>query len=776
MADELPDVVERFVADVGDYVRNLERAAREADEFGEQNAEARESVRRMGMAAEEAGERAADAQREAAREAERLAEGTGDVEKAARAAARAQRELEKAEIAQARAARAAAAAADREADQYAELAREATRAAAAQRLAQLAASGNIEEHNQLVRRLREEYGDLGDDGSGAFREITRGASRGAMALAGMATKVSGVAPMLLALPAAAMLAGSGIVLGVGAALSAIPALVAAQNDEVKAEYSDLKDHVVGSLKEWAEPWEDTLIDLKGAAQDVFDYFGPTLRGVFRDLAPEVEVFGKQTLGALREFRPMIEDFSHAFQAVIRELGPEMDDIFRNVADGLSEIADAVAENPEQLGQLLSDLSALATLAGQITALLIRLYPVINATSGAWDSVADATGGAMPYLEKILGWLMAVSNPISLAKASFDGIGGAIDMMRGKSDEATGSMDTVNLATTRVSQALSLATVHAQGMQKAQSANAQIMDLAKQSADKLKASLDALAGKTLTSRDAAINYGAAVDAMTASIKENGRAHGFSTEKGRQNESALNALVVAAHENAVAMRDSGASAREVGAHMAGARKRVIDAARAMGYNQKEAVQLADKLFGVRNAAKSIPNKEHVDVTASTGQARAEINRLIAETHNRVINVVIRTLGGYAGGGLVHGFADGGHVGEAVRRFPTGGSVRGPGSGTSDSIPAMLSNGEFVVNARATREFLPLLKAINGRRRSAPVPPVAAAHPAAGGAVTIVNNHWHIAGTVVAERQLLDLVQKQANKRNQRNPGTALFGSRG
>ena len=43
--------------------------------------------------------------------------------------------------------------------------------------------------------------------------------------------------------------------------------------------------------------------------------------------------------------------------------------------------------------------------------------------------------------------------------------------------------------------------------------------------------------------------------------------------------------------------------------------------------------------------------------------------------------------------------------------GGMVTGPGSGTSDSIPAMLSNGEYVVNARSTRLFQPLLAAING-----------------------------------------------------------------
>lgn len=42
--------------------------------------------------------------------------------------------------------------------------------------------------------------------------------------------------------------------------------------------------------------------------------------------------------------------------------------------------------------------------------------------------------------------------------------------------------------------------------------------------------------------------------------------------------------------------------------------------------------------------------------------------------------------------------------------GGFVSGQGTGTSDSIPAMLSNGEFVVNARSTSMFGGLLNAIN------------------------------------------------------------------
>ena len=68
--------------------------------------------------------------------------------------------------------------------------------------------------------------------------------------------------------------------------------------------------------------------------------------------------------------------------------------------------------------------------------------------------------------------------------------------------------------------------------------------------------------------------------------------------------------------------------------------------------------------------------------------------------VVQQLLGSLGKSGGGGGLFsllGFADGGHV-------------SGPGSGTSDSIPAMLSNGEYVVNAKATAANRPVLEAIN------------------------------------------------------------------
>ena len=51
----------------------------------------------------------------------------------------------------------------------------------------------------------------------------------------------------------------------------------------------------------------------------------------------------------------------------------------------------------------------------------------------------------------------------------------------------------------------------------------------------------------------------------------------------------------------------------------------------------------------------------------------------------------LGGYASGG----------IGSMARKYPRRtGQISGPGTGTSDSIPAMLSDGEFVMTAKAVR----------------------------------------------------------------------------
>lgn len=113
--------------------------------------------------------------------------------------------------------------------------------------------------------------------------------------------------------------------------------------------------------------------------------------------------------------------------------------------------------------------------------------------------------------------------------------------------------------------------------------------------------------------------------------------------------------------------------------------------------------------------------------TGTMTAEqaLQQLIASLVQAVLQAALLgqgplagLIGGGGGGGLLGGLfsaivgaKDGGFITpKGVRRFASGGDVRGPGTSRSDSIPAMLSDGEFVVNADATSKNRAALEAIN------------------------------------------------------------------
>lgn len=86
-------------------------------------------------------------------------------------------------------------------------------------------------------------------------------------------------------------------------------------------------------------------------------------------------------------------------------------------------------------------------------------------------------------------------------------------------------------------------------------------------------------------------------------------------------------------------------------------------------------------------------------------------------QITGLFASALGGLFGGGNITSGVTFGSASTVVPTVPigraTGGLITGPGTGTSDSIPAMLSNGEYVINAEATRKNYALLEAINSGR---------------------------------------------------------------
>lgn len=108
--------------------------------------------------------------------------------------------------------------------------------------------------------------------------------------------------------------------------------------------------------------------------------------------------------------------------------------------------------------------------------------------------------------------------------------------------------------------------------------------------------------------------------------------------------------------------------------------------------------------------------VTVTANVSPAQAAISRLVDQLSNRRASIPIGIRAPGATGGLVT------PVG-ILPRFAGGGRVHGPGGPRSDRVPALLSAGEYVINARSTRKYFRLIEAINAGRFAdgGPVGPV-------------------------------------------------------
>lgn len=111
--------------------------------------------------------------------------------------------------------------------------------------------------------------------------------------------------------------------------------------------------------------------------------------------------------------------------------------------------------------------------------------------------------------------------------------------------------------------------------------------------------------------------------------------------------------------------------------------------------------------------------------------------------------------------------------------GGLVSGPGGPRADKIPAMLSNGEFVINAASTARNRPLLEAINNDSAGTGVQAPAGGGPNAGGAgggesqpsgsTTVVNVlDPSLVGDYLnsssGERVLINVIERNANSVSQ------------
>lgn len=139
------------------------------------------------------------------------------------------------------------------------------------------------------------------------------------------------------------------------------------------------------------------------------------------------------------------------------------------------------------------------------------------------------------------------------------------------------------------------------------------------------------------------------------------------------------------------------------------------------------LIDSTFGkMEDAMVSFVTTGKLDVKGLIDSMIADFARFAIKTAimGPLKNALGSAMGGMGGGGggggsfnlgSLFGGGGGGSMStpfgmKTPASFATGGFISGAGTGTSDSIPAMLSNGEHVTNAESTKKYRALLEMIN------------------------------------------------------------------
>ena len=197
---------------------------------------------------------------------------------------------------------------------------------------------------------------------------------------------------------------------------------------------------------------------------------------------------------------------------------------------------------------------------------------------------------------------------------------------------------------------------------------------------------------------------------------GRADAAESASSSSSETALAA--------AEAEAKNGKSLDEINPIIDDARNRFIQLAQKMGLSADEANNLADRsgisrdaVDRLTQAVNNVPTQHNTNLTATdnaTPVIRNVRDMLLGlkdktVTLNQVVNYMSTGDLPSASGPLASGYKK---VSKA-----SGGLINGPGTGTSDDIPAKLSNGEYVVRAAAVKQYgVEMLNAINWQRYAA------------------------------------------------------------
>jgi cell wall-associated NlpC family hydrolase len=364
-------------------------------------------------------------------------------------------------------------------------------------------------------------------------------------------------------------------------------------------------------------------------------------------------------------------------------------------------------------------------------------------------------------ETAVSGLMDLFHGTGGAADALDGFSGSMQKaVQGNADAALGyklqaeALGKVTEGTSRYAVVGSMAVTSTDLMKGAIEGAGIEFDAAGTEVDQMREAIDALNRQSTIATDTWEGYEASVDALSESIQVNKGTLDIHTEAGRANRDALEEVAAKSRDLMLADIESGAPADEA---LARHNARIVtlkdEATAAFGTNA-ETGTLIDT-YG------RVPKSIETAITQKGAEAvQAAMDRLSAGQY-LLANAMPATPANVRA-----------VLQERRSRYAGGGPVRGPGTPTSDSIPALLSNREFVHTAAATDYYgESFMSALNQKR----IPREALPGYARGGMVVPVTVNLSktkipdpMAASVIpggaSIRQMQQFARMQAGKRYQ------------
>ncbi|MGH3651500.1 phage tail tape measure protein [Glutamicibacter sp.] len=268
----------------------------------------------------------------------------------------------------------------------------------------------------------------------------------------------------------------------------------------------------------------------------------------------------------------------------------------------------------------------------------------------------------------------------------------IDGLQGQADAAGVTVEKQDLLNWALTGTKPAALDAAQGADVATTALEEVGLTAEGTVDDVKKFLDVLFQAGIITRDqnaAYRDYQAAIDEVGDSITKNGKTLDVTTEKGRANQAAFEGLAQSGEDYFRALAEGDASEKELQGSLQSTYDSLITAAGQFGITGDAADKMAREVMG-------IPEDVKVESWMSEA-ARLEAEKTKAavdEVDGKTAHVWITT---HENSIYSESHVSNGRGGSGGQLKATGGAIFGPGSGTSDDVPIMASNGEHMLTAK-------------------------------------------------------------------------------